>query len=127
MQLFNGETATVASSPVVEAIGSQFTSNFASKFGMDRAAASGLASSFLPGVMTQLVSKANDPADKSFDIQRLFNELSGGKTSGLNMASLLSKAKAGLDADGDGDVDLQDLKALFNNSGIVDKAKNMLK
>ncbi len=125
MQLFNGGTANVASNPIVETISNQFASNFSSKFGIDATAASGLASSFLPGVLTQMVSKANDPTDKSFDVQSLFNELSGGKTSGFNVTSLLNKAKVGLDADGDGDVDFQDLKAMFTNSRIVDKVKSI--
>lgn len=127
MALFNGGASSAASSPVVETISNQVTSNFSSKFGIDSQAASGLAGSFLPGVISAMVTKANDPTDKSFDVQSLFNGLSDGKTSGLNISSLLSKAKAGLDADGDGDIDLQDLKAMFANSGIVDKVKNIFK
>lgn len=127
MDLFNGDGQVTSANPVVEAVSSEFTNNFSSKFSIDSAAASGLASSFVPGVLSQLVSKANDPSDKSFDVQSIFDGLSGGKTSGFNISSLLGKAKAGMDVDGDGDIDLQDLKALFSNSGIVDKVKNMFK
>jgi hypothetical protein len=127
MQLFNGGSTSAASSPVVETITNQFAGNFASKFGIDSTAATGLAASFVPGILTKLVSKANDPSDNSIDVQSLFNGLSDGKTSGLNVSSLLAKAKAGLDVDGDGDVDLQDLKAAFGSSGIVDKVKGFFK
>jgi hypothetical protein len=80
--------------------------------------------------MSQLANRTNDPADKSFDIQDIFNQLSGGKTSGFNVQNLLNRFGAGnLDKDGDGDVDLKDLKAMFTGdgaSGFLDTAKGFL-
>ena len=127
MQLFNSGSGSITSSPAFEAISRQFTHNFSSTFGMGTQAASSLGASFLPGVVTQLVARANDPSDSSFDMQGLFNELSEGKTSGMNISSIFAKVKSGLDRDGDGDVDLQDLKSVFTNSGFVDKIKNVFK
>jgi hypothetical protein len=41
---------------------------------------------------------------------------------------MFAKVKSGLDRDGDGDVDFQDLKAMFSGTdGIVDKIKNVFK
>jgi len=41
---------------------------------------------------------------------------------------MFAKVKSGLDKDGDGDVDFQDLKAMFSSTGrIMDKIKNVFK
>jgi hypothetical protein len=79
-------------------------------------------------VLKRLVQKTADPADKSFDLQKIFNEVSGGKTAGLNVQAMMTKLKSGMDKDGDGDVDLQDLKAFFTGSGgVADKIKGLFK
>ncbi|MEJ7680495.1 MAG: hypothetical protein WKG06_22115 [Segetibacter sp.] len=78
---------------------------------MNTEQASGLASSFLPAVLGQLVTKVNDPSDKSFDMQQMFDQFSGGATSKFNIASMFSKVKSGLDKDGDGDVDFRGFKS----------------
>jgi hypothetical protein len=86
----------------------------------------------VPGVINDLVKKTNDPEDKSFDIQGIFDKLSGGSTSGFNVQGLLNKFKAaGLDKDGDGDTDLKDLMKMVTDfgakskGGILDKVKNI--
>jgi hypothetical protein len=98
------------------------------KFNLDQGAASNIAGSLVPNVLQKLVSKTNDPSDSSFDIQGIFNNLSNGKTSGMNIQGLLSKvAGSGLDRDGDGDVDLQDAMAMLGGGqgagGLMDKVK----
>jgi len=88
------------------------------KFNLDQGAASNIAGKLVPGVLQNLVSKTNDPNDKSFDIQGIFNSLSGGKTGSLDIQGLLGKVTAGgLDKDGDGDTDLQDVMAMFSGGG----------
>ena len=73
-----------------------------------------------------MVTKTNDPNDNSYNIQQIFNNLSGGQTSGFNMQALLDKLKGGkLDLDGDGDTDLQDLFSLFKGGGLMNKVKGM--
>jgi hypothetical protein len=99
------------------------------KFGLDQNAASGIANNLVPNVMQGLVQKTNDPNDSSFDIQGIFNSLSGGSTSGFNVQGLLNKFKgAGLDQDGDGDTDLQDLTKMVSGGGggILEKVKGMI-
>ncbi|MEJ7677921.1 MAG: hypothetical protein WKG06_08675 [Segetibacter sp.] len=62
-----------------------------------------------------------------YNIQNIFNEVSGGKTDGLNVQGMKTKFKGRMDKDGDGDVDLQDLKAsLPAEGGLVDKVKGSL-
>lgn len=127
MNFFKGGETNL-SNPVVKEISTHFTNSFSSSFGMNTQQASGLASSFLPGVLTQLVTKVNDPADKSFDMQQMFDQFSGGATSKFNITSMFAKVKSGLDKDGDGDVDFRDLKAMFSSTGgIMDKIKKVFK
>jgi hypothetical protein len=98
---------------VTRTISGDVASNLTSKVGLDSGTASGFAGGLIPKILGSLVNKTNDPGDNSFNLQSIFNELTGGKTSGTNLSGMLGKLKSGLDRDGDGDVDLQDAMKLF--------------
>jgi len=121
----NGQAS--ASAPVVQQAAGNFMERLQSKFGLNSSQASGIAQSVIPPVMNQLAQKTANPNDSSFDVQQIFNHLSGGKTAGMDVQGMMNKLKGGLDSNGDGHVDLQDLKALFSGSGsVLDKLKGML-
>lgn len=107
------------------------TDNYAqdlqNNLGLTPAEASKTAAGLVPQTMQQLATKTADPSDNSFNIQDIFNKLSGNKTSGFNMEKMLNKFSGGkLDKDGDGDVDFRDLKSLFaGGGGIADKVKGI--
>ena len=130
LKMFSGKQ-DVANSPVTSNISGGFVQSLMDKFGLDRSSANGVANDLVPNVMQGIVNKTNDPNDNSFDIQKIFNNLSGGSTSGFNAQALLNKLKGvGLDKDGDGDVDMQDLMKLIptgaaSSGGILDKVKSM--
>lgn len=113
LQLLGGQAGNAESHPVVNDISNNFMNSLMSKFGMDGSQAQSVAGSLIPTVMNKLIHKTNDAGDSSFDLQGIFNSLTGGKTSGLNLSSMLSSFGSGLDKDGDGDVDMQDVMGML--------------
>jgi LysM repeat protein len=128
VKLFNGTPETVTSSPVTQQATGSFIEKLQSRFGVNFKEATNMANNLIPNVLKKLVNKTADPADKSFNIQDIFNQASGGKTIGMNVQAMMTKFKTGMDKDGDGDVDFQDVKAFFAGSGgVMDKVKGLFK
>ena len=126
LKIFSGRTD--ASNPVVQDATSNLSQNLSGKYGLSGGQASGIAGSLIPMILSQLAGKTSDPSNNGFNIQDIFNQLTGGKTAGVNMGGMLNKFKAGLDTDRDGDVDLSDLTGLLTGGGsgsVVDKVKGM--
>ncbi len=112
---------------IVKEATSNYAQDLESKHGLNAPQAKEVASRVVPQTMNEMAAKTIDPNDKSFNIQDIFNKLSGGKTSGFNMEKAMNKFTGGkFDKDGDGDLDLQDLKSLLTGGGsIADKVKGM--
>jgi Ca2+-binding EF-hand superfamily protein len=119
LNLFNqNNQADISNHPVTQTASSNLISTLMSKFGISSDKAGGIASMLLPMVMSKLVSKTNDSNDNSFNIQGIFNSLSGGKTGGMDIGSLVSQFGGNaLDKNHDGKVDLSDLTAAFSGGG----------
>ena len=45
----------------------------------------------MPGILQNLVTQTNDPGNNNFNIQDIFNSLSGGRTQGFDVQGLLGK------------------------------------
>ncbi|MCF1715122.1 DUF937 domain-containing protein [Flavihumibacter sp. RY-1] len=104
--------------PVVQNLSGNVISDMMGRFGMDQGKAGSLVGSLLPMILNQLISRTNDPSNNGFSLDGLFGQLSGGRTSGMNLEGLVGKlAGGGLDRDGDGDVDFQDLAGMFTGGG----------
>jgi hypothetical protein len=119
--LFQGNNAQDASNPVVQKLTEQLTGNLGEKFGLDSAAASGVASSLIPKVLGSLIGKAKDSNDSSFQVSDLVNAISGGTgSSGLMDAVSKYGGQFGLDQNADGKVDMSDaMAAVSKNSGGI--------
>jgi hypothetical protein len=127
MKIFSGDSNKAVDNPLTQQATGSFIDTLKSKFGLDNSQAAGVADKLMPNVMNQLSQKTADPKDNSFNVQDIFNKLSGGKTSGMDVQGMFNKYTRKLDMDHDGDVDLQDLKGLFSGGGgsVIDKVKGM--
>ena len=119
LNLFNSQNsgADVTNHPVTQNVSSNLVSTLMNKFGIGGDKAGSIASMLIPMVMSKLVSKTNDSNDSSFNIQGIFNSLSGNKTGGMDIGSLVSQFGGNaLDKNHDGKVDLSDLTAAFSGN-----------
>jgi hypothetical protein len=115
LSLLGGNSAADPQNPVVNRISGNFVGTLLEKFHLPAGAAQQIAGSLIPTVLGSLVKKTNDPNDHSFNLQGILNSLTGGKAAGLDLSGILGRFSGGLDRDGDGDVDLQDLMGALSN------------
>jgi len=119
--LFQGESASDASNPVVKQLTDKLSGSLGDKFGLDNAAASGVAGSLIPKVLGSLINKAKDPNDSSLQISDIINAVSGGDSQASGgIMDAISKygGQFGLDQDGDGQVGISDaVAAVSKKSG----------
>jgi hypothetical protein len=122
---FKGDQA--ASGNIVQEATSKYAEDLQNNVGLNEADARQAAVQVVPQTMQQLANKTADPNDHSFNIQEIFNKISGGKTVGLDLQGMLNRFGGGkLDKDGDGDVDLKDLQAMFTGgTGIMGNLKGL--
>ncbi len=111
------------SNPLVNKISGNFIDSLLQKFNMDKGAATQLAASLIPTVLGSLVQKTNDPNNSSFSLPGILNSLTGGKAAGLNLDGILGQFKGGLDANGDGQVDLKDLMGALSGGAKAQQAE----
>lgn len=115
MGLFNSDGQVDNSNPVVNNISGNLIGNLTEKFNLNGGTAASIAGALIPAVLGSLVKKTNDPANNGFSLDGIFSSLTGGSTQGMNLGGLLGKFAGGLDKDGDGDVDMQDLMGMISN------------
>lgn len=102
-QLLGGQN-NAATAGVTNAISSQVSQGMMEKFGLSSNSAGSIVSSLIPVVLSKLISKTNDPNDKSFDLNGIFNHLSNGKTQGMDLSSILGSVTGNNGGGGIGNV-----------------------
>jgi hypothetical protein len=117
----NQNGGDVSNHPVAQNMSQNLIGSLMSKFGIGGQQAGGIASMLIPMVLNKLVGGAsnnNNAAAGGLNVQNIFNSLSGGKTGGMDIGSLISQfGGAALDKNHDGHVDLGDLVSAFAGSG----------
>ena len=108
-------TSGLLNNPIVSNIISSFTNKLSNNHGIAGDQASGIANSLIPGVLSNLINKTNDPGNSSFDIGSIISSLTGGgaQTAGgsnFDLSGLVSNfTSGGLDANKDGHIGLDDI------------------
>lgn len=93
--LFGNNASNVENSPVTQQAQNSFMESISQKLGISPKVAGTIAAIVIPMLISKLVRRTNDPNDNGFNIQDIFNKLSGGATSGLNLPNILSQFTGG--------------------------------
>lgn len=134
LRLLGGQGGDLQNNPLAGQLSGNAVSSLMDKFNLNEGQAGNIVSSLLPGVLNKFISKTNDASDNSFDLQSIFSSLTGGNTSGLDLQGLLGRiTQGGLDKDGDGDTDLNDVINLVKGGasqqagggGMMDMVKGL--
>jgi uncharacterized membrane protein YgcG len=75
-----GDSKSLLSNPIVNMMIGHFAGKLMSKFNLGGDKANNVASSLIPGVISNLISKTNDPNNSTFSLEGLLNSITGGKT-----------------------------------------------
>jgi hypothetical protein len=98
----------IMSNPIVSMMIGHFASKLMSKFGLQSNQASGVAQNLIPSVISNLVSKTNDPGNSSFTLDNLLHSLTGGQS-----AQVAQEQQAG----GNSGFSFQNLISQFTGGG----------
>jgi hypothetical protein len=145
LSLFGKNTANggagLMDNPIVSNIISNFTQKLTNNHGVSGDQANGIAGNLIPGVLSNLIGRTNNPNDSSFDINSIISSLTGGsggsQAGGFDLNGILSKfGGGGLDTDGDGKIELSDIvskvtggaqQAKSGGGGMMDLIKGFMK
>ncbi len=106
----------IMANPIVSMMIGHFANKLMGKYGLGNAQASGVANNLIPNVISNLVSKTNDPNNSSFTLDNLLHSLTGGQSaqvaqqqqsagnSGFNFQNLISQFTGGGQQGGGGGI-----------------------
>ncbi len=76
-------SSSLLNNPIVNMMIGHFSGKLTGKYNMGATQANNVAGSLIPDVMSNLISKSNDPANNGFSLEGLLNSITGGKTAEL--------------------------------------------
>lgn len=129
----NSGGSSLLNNPIVSNIISNFTNKLTTNHGIAPDQAGGIANNLIPSVLSNLISKTNDPSNSSFDIGSIISSLTGGAQAsvaqngggGFDISSLVSKFTSGsLDANNDGHVGLDDIISKVSGGAQQQQSQN---
>jgi len=105
LSMFGGGSNSngLMSNPIVGSIISNFTNKLTGNYGVQSSQAGSIASSLIPGVISSLISKTNDPNNNTFTMDGLLHSLTGGAStqaaqqqgSGFSFQNLIGQIAGG--------------------------------
>ncbi len=116
-----GQSSGIMSNPIVSMMIGHFSKKLMGKFGLQSNQASGVAASLIPSVISNLISKTNDPGNNNFTLDSLLNSLTGGQSaqvaqeqqsggnSGFSFQNLISQFTGGGNSGGAGGGGIMDI------------------
>jgi len=129
----NSGGSSLLNNPIVSNIISNFTNKLTINHGIAPAQAGGIANNLIPSVLSNLISKTNDPSNSSFDIGSIIGSLTRGAQAsgaqngggGFDISSLVNKFTSGsLDANNDGHVGLDDIISKVSGGAQQQQSQN---
>jgi hypothetical protein len=129
----NSGGSSLLNNPIVSNIISSFTNKLTTNHGIAADQAGGIANNLIPSVLSNLISKTNDPNNSSFDIGSIISSLTGGAQAsgaqsgggGFDISSLVSKfTSGGLDANNDGHIGLDDIISKVSGGAQQQQSQN---
>lgn len=141
LSLFNnkgGQGNTISSllsNPIVNMMIGHFAGKLTTKYKVGGAQANNVARNLIPDVISNLISKTNDPADNGFSLEGLLNSITGGQTaqvvqeqqnsgnSGFNFQDLIGKFTGGGQQNGGGN-GLMDIVSKLAGGAQAQQQKN---
>ncbi|NCU05857.1 MAG: DUF937 domain-containing protein [Chitinophagaceae bacterium] len=110
LSLLGGRGGDVQNNQLAGQLSGNAVQSLMEKFNLNQGQAGNVVNSLLPGVLDKFISRTNDSSDNGFDLQGIFSQLTGGRTNGIDLQGILGRfSQGGLDRDGDGDTDLNDI------------------
>ena len=84
-----GGKSEVQGNPLIGNLTNNVTGSLMDKLGIYSPVAKQIAGALVPVILGKLVNKTNDPGDNDFNLNSIFGSLTGGKTDGFDLGSLL--------------------------------------
>jgi hypothetical protein len=118
------------SNPIVNMMVGHFAGKLMSKFNMGGQQANNVAGNLIPGVIGNLVNRANDPNDSTFSLEDLLSSITGGQTeqvaqqSGTSIGDLISQLAGGGQSNGTGGSGLMDIVTQLAGGAQQQQQKN---
>ncbi len=103
-----GDSKSLLSNPIVNMMVGHFAGKLMGKFNIGGAQANNVASSLIPNVLSNLISKSNSSEDNGFSLEGLLNSITGGQT-----AAVVQEQQAG----GNSGFNFKDLIGQFTGGG----------
>jgi hypothetical protein len=108
LSLFTGGNSSrkgLLQNPIVNMMMGHFASKLMNKFSLNNAQANNVSGHLIPDVLSNLISKTNDPNDSNFSLEKLIGSITGKKeqvSGGNGLNDLISRFTGGNGSDGNG-------------------------